>query len=88
MKSHILTANTPAQIEFFIGQSVNIAANESKPHLKCGRPVGVKDKIPQKRKVQEKEVAAYKEDIPMKQCHINNWSIQNLWTKISWKWTS
>ena len=72
MKSHILTANTLAQIEFFIGQSINTTANESKPHLKCGRPVGVKDKIPQKRKVQKKEVAAYKEDIPMKQCHINN----------------
>ena len=67
MKSHILTANTPAQIEFFIGQSINIATNESKPHLKSGRPINVKDKIPQKRKVQEKQVVAYKEAIPRKQ---------------------
>ena len=54
MKSHILVANTPARIEVPIGQSVNTAANESKPHLKRGRPIGVKDKIPLKRKVQEK----------------------------------
>ena len=67
MKSHILTANTPAQIEFFIGQSINTTANESKPHLKRGRPIGVKDKIPRKRKIQEKQVAAYKEAIPRKQ---------------------
>ena len=50
-----------------VGQSINIAANESKPHLKHGRPVGVKDKIPQKRKVQEKQVTAHKEAIPRKQ---------------------
>ena len=54
MKSHILVANTPARIEVPIGQSVNTAANESKPHLKRGSPIGVKDKIPLKRKVQEK----------------------------------
>ena len=46
MKSHILAVNTPTQIEFPIGQSVNTTTNESKPHLKCGRPVGVKNKIP------------------------------------------
>ena len=34
---------------------------------KRGKPVGVKDKIPQKRKVQEKQVAVYKETIPRKQ---------------------
>ena len=50
-----------------VGQSVNTTANESKTHLKRGRPVGVKDKIPQKRKVQEKQVAVYKETIPRKQ---------------------
>ena len=66
VKSHIPAANTPAQIEVTIGQSVNTAANESKPHLKRGRPIGVKDKIPRKRKVQEKQVAAYKEAIPRK----------------------
>ena len=67
MKSHISAANTPIQIKVPVGKSVNIAANESKPHLKCGRPVGVKDKILQKRKVQEKQVAVYKEAIPRKQ---------------------
>ena len=66
VKSHIPAANTPAQIEVLVGQSVNTAANESKPHLKRGRPIGVKDKIPQKRKVQEKQVVAYKEAIPRK----------------------
>ena len=34
---------------------------------KRGKPVGVKEKIPQKRKVQEKQVAIYKEAIPRKQ---------------------
>ena len=46
VKSHILVANTPARIEVPVGQSVNTAANKSKPHLKRGRPVSVKDKIP------------------------------------------
>ena len=36
-------------------------------HLKRGRPIDVKEKIPQKRKIQEKQVAAYKEAIPRKQ---------------------
>ena len=67
VKSHILVANTPARIEVPVEQSVNTTTNESKPHLKHGRPVGVKDKIPRKRKVQEKQVAAYKEAIPRKQ---------------------
>ena len=67
VKSHILAANTPAQIEVPIGQSINTAANESKPHLKHGRPIGVKDKIPWKRKVQEKQVVTDKEAIPRKQ---------------------
>ena len=66
VKSHIPVANTPARIEVPVGQLVNTAANESKPHLKRGRPIGVKDKIPRKRKVQEKQVAAYKEAIPRK----------------------
>ena len=58
VKSHIPAANTSARIEVRVGQSVNTIANESKPHLKSGRLVGVKDKIPRKRKVQEKQVAA------------------------------
>ncbi|XP_023895540.1 uncharacterized protein LOC112007428 [Quercus suber] len=45
VKSHIPAANTPARIEVPVGQSVNTLANESKPHLKRGRPIGVKDKI-------------------------------------------
>ena len=45
MKSHIPVANTPARIEVPVGQLVNTVANESKAHLKRGRPIGVKDKI-------------------------------------------
>ena len=67
MKSYILSANTPAGIEVPIGQSINTAANESKPHLKCGRLVGDKDKTPRKRKMQEKQVVAHEEAIPMTQ---------------------
>ena len=54
VKSHIPTANIPARIEVPVGQSINTATNELEPHLKRGRPIGVKDKILQKRKVQEK----------------------------------
>uniref|UniRef100_A0A2N9HZ23 Reverse transcriptase Ty1/copia-type domain-containing protein n=1 Tax=Fagus sylvatica TaxID=28930 RepID=A0A2N9HZ23_FAGSY len=67
VKSHIPTANNPARIEVPEGQLINIAANESKTRLKRGRPVGAKDKIPRKRKIQEKQVAAPEEAIPMKQ---------------------
>ena len=67
VKSHIPAVNTPARIEVLVGQSVNTTANEAKPHLKRGRPIGVKDKIPRKRKIQEKQVATYKEAIPRKQ---------------------
>ena len=66
MKSHIPTTNTSAQIEVHAEQSINTAVNKSKPHLKRGRPVSVKDKIPWKRKVQEKQVTAHKEAIPRK----------------------
>ena len=51
MKSHIPAANTPAQIEVPVEQSINTTTNESKPHLKHERPADAKDKIPQKRKV-------------------------------------
>ena len=51
VKFHITTANTPAYIEFLVGQSINTTTNESKPHLKHERPADAKDKIPQKRKV-------------------------------------
>ena len=64
--SHIPATNTLAWIEVPVGKSINTAANESKPHLKCGRHIGVKDKIPRKGKVQEKQVATYKEAISRK----------------------
>jgi hypothetical protein len=67
VKSHIPAANNPAQIEVPEGQLINIVANEFKTRLKRGRPVGAKDKIPRKRKIQEKQVAAPEEAIPMKQ---------------------
>jgi hypothetical protein len=67
VKSHIPAANTPAKIEVPLGQSINIAANESKVHLKRGRPIGAKDKIPQKRKAQGNEIDAPKEALPTKQ---------------------
>ena len=47
-KSHIPAANAPIRVDVPIGQS--ICANESKPHLKRGRPFGSKDKNPRKRK--------------------------------------
>ena len=67
VKSHIPTANIPAWIEVPVGQSINTAANELKPYLKRGRPIGVKDKILLKRKVQEKQIAGHIEAIPKKQ---------------------
>ena len=66
VKSQIPTTNTSAQIEVHAEQSINTAVNKSKPHLKHGRPVDVKDKISWNRKVQEKNVVAHKEAIPMK----------------------
>ena len=66
VKSHILAANTPTQIYVLVGQFVNIAANESKPHLKRGRPISAKDKIFRKIKVQEKNVVAPNEAVNMK----------------------
>ena len=41
-KSNILAANTTIQIDIPEGQP--ISAKESKPHLKCGRPISSKDK--------------------------------------------
>ena len=67
VKSQILAANTPTQIEVFEGQLIDIAVNESKTHLKRGKSVSAKDKIPRKRKTQEKQVAAFEEAIRLKQ---------------------
>ena len=60
VKSQILAANSPTQIEVFEGQLIDIAVNESKKRLSA------KDKIPQKRKTQEKQVADLEEAIPIK----------------------
>ena len=49
-RSHIPTANTPARITVPEGQSGDVIANESKAHLKRGRPIGSKDKVSRKRK--------------------------------------
>ena len=49
-KSHIPTANTPAQIDVLVRQ----LTNESKICLKRGRPIGSKDVTPRKRRTQEK----------------------------------
>ena len=49
-KSYIPAANTPARIDVPVGQ----LTNESKIHLKRGRPVGSKDVTSRKRRTQEK----------------------------------
>jgi len=67
VKFHISAANTPAKIEVPVGQSINIAANESKARLKHGRPFGANDKIPRKRKAQVNEIDAPEEALPTKQ---------------------
>ena len=67
MKSHFLAANSPVRIEFPKGKLIDIAVSVSKKRLECERFVSAKDKISQKRKTQEKQVAAPEEVIPMKQ---------------------
>ena len=69
VKSYILAANILVQIEASEGKLINIIANESKARLKHGRLVGAKDKIPQKKKTQENQVAAPEEAIPIKQAN-------------------
>ena len=49
-KSHISAANIPVRIEIPIGKLQSSMANEPKPRLKRGRPIGPKDTIPRKRK--------------------------------------
>ena len=53
-KSYIPAVNTPARIEIPKGQSENEVTNESKTRLKCGRPIGFKDKKSRKRKGADK----------------------------------
>ena len=67
MKSHFLAANTLVGIEFPEGKLIDIAVSVSKTRLEHERFVSAKDKIFQKRKTQEKQVAAPEEVIPMKQ---------------------
>ena len=51
-KSHILAMNTPVKINVPEGQLTNTIANQSETCLKCERPVGTKDMIPRKRRLQ------------------------------------
>jgi hypothetical protein len=66
VKSHIPIVNTLAKIEVLVEKSINTAANKSKARLKCGIPIGVKDKIPRKKKVQENKIGAPEEALPTK----------------------
>jgi CTP-dependent riboflavin kinase len=66
VKSQIPAANTPSKIEVPIGQSINIATNESKTRLKRGRPIDANDKIHRKRKAQGNEIDAMEEAIRIK----------------------
>ena len=47
-KSHIPAVNALVRVDIPTGQIVK--ANESRPHLKHGRPIGSKDKNPRKSK--------------------------------------
>ena len=65
MKSHFLAANTSVGIKFPEDKLIDIAVDVSKTSLERERFVSAK--ISQKRKTQEKQVAAPEEVIPMKQ---------------------
>ena len=49
-KSHMPVVNAPTHIHVPEWQLENVIANESKTHLKRGRPIGSNDLIPRKRK--------------------------------------
>ena len=66
MKYHFLVADTLVWIKFLEGKLIDITVNVSKKSLKRERFVSAKDNISQKRKTQEKQVAAHEEAIPMK----------------------
>jgi hypothetical protein len=85
VKFHISAANTPTKIEVPVGQSINIAANESKARLKHGRPIGAKDKIPRKRKAQGNEIGAPEEALPIKQATKIDQSKLSIQNSISYK---
>jgi hypothetical protein len=67
LKSHFLAANTPVGIEFSEGKLIDITVSVSKTSLEREVFVSAKDKISQKKKTQEKQVAAPEEVILMKQ---------------------
>ena len=50
-KSHIPAENVPIRIDVPKGPCTSVIANESKTHLKCGRPLGSKDQNPRNRKI-------------------------------------
>ncbi|PHT82023.1 hypothetical protein T459_15038 [Capsicum annuum] len=67
-KSQIPAANAPIRVDVPIGQLSN--ANESKPHLKRGRPIGSKDKNPKKRRANDQNNHNMKEGTHEEQQHI------------------
>ena len=67
-KSYIPAENVPIRIDVPKGPSTSVIANESKTHLKCGRPLGSKDQNPRKRKIKC-------QDDTMKESHME---VQNL----------
>ena len=64
-----LGKETPEEL-FPEGKLIDIVASVSKTRLERERFVNAKDKISQKRKTKEKQVAAHKEAIPMKRAII------------------
>ena len=52
-KSHVPVVNTPTHIDVLEGQLENAIANDSKTHLKRGRPISSKDLIPRKKKKEQ-----------------------------------
>ena len=67
-KTHNLAENVLIQIDVPIGSSTSVIANESKTHLKRGRPLGSKDQNPRKKKIKC-------QDDTMKESHME---VQNL----------
>ena len=50
-KPHIPAKNIPIRIDVPKGPSTSVIDNESKARLKCGRPLGSKDRNPRKIKI-------------------------------------
>ena len=62
-KSHVPAVNTPTHIDVPEGQLENAIANESKTHLKRGRPISSKDLIPRKNKQHMKNLVLLKSSL-------------------------